>query len=46
MNLDSVLDKLEDITQDCPKPMLREHCAYCSAWLVIIEDILGNGESE
>jgi hypothetical protein len=46
MNLDSVLDKLEDITQDCPKPMLREHCAYCSAWLVILEDILGEGESE
>lgn len=45
MTLDDVLDKLEDVTQDCPKPMLREHCAYCSAWLVIMDDILRVGEN-
>ncbi|CAB4128803.1 hypothetical protein UFOVP225_81 [uncultured Caudovirales phage] len=38
--LDEVLNKLEDLTADCPKPMTKDHCEYCSAWLVILEDIL------
>lgn len=38
--LDKVLDKLEDLTKNHPTPMERSHCEYCSAWLVILEDVL------
>lgn len=43
--LDKVLDKLEDLTQDHPTPMARSHCQYCLTWLVILEDILNVEEN-
>jgi hypothetical protein len=44
--LDEVLDTLEDLTADCPKPMLRTHCDYCLTWIVIMEDILKVNEDD
>jgi hypothetical protein len=35
--LDIVLNRLEDLTETHPFPMTRDHCEYCSAWLVIME---------
>jgi len=40
--LDELLDKLEDLTEGHPLPMTHTHCRYCSAWLIIIENILEN----
>jgi hypothetical protein len=44
--LDVVLDKLEELTEGHPLPMTRAHCQYCSAWLVILEDVLNVTEEE
>jgi len=44
--LDEVLDALEGLTKDHPLPATREHCQYCSAWLVIVEDILNVEEND
>jgi hypothetical protein len=41
MKLDDVLDSIENIINLHPTPVRQEHCKYCSAWLVILEDILG-----
>jgi len=44
--LDDVLDALDDLIVDCPKPLLRAHCDYCLTWVVIMEDILKVGDDE
>ena len=44
--LDDVLDRLEDLTDGCPKPMERNHCDYCLTWIVIMEDVLCVNEDE
>lgn len=46
MKLDEVLDSIENIINLHPAPVKQEHCKYCSAWLLIVEDILGNGEGK
>jgi hypothetical protein len=46
MKLDEVLDSIENVINLHPAPVKQEHCKYCSAWLLIVEDILGNGENK
>jgi hypothetical protein len=42
MTLDEVLNAIENVIDSHPAPVKKEHCEYCSAWLLIVEDILGN----
>lgn len=45
IDMDYVLDKLEDKIDSHPTPVRKSHCEYCSAWLVILEDVLGVGNA-
>jgi hypothetical protein len=42
MTLDDVLNAIEHVIDSHPAPVDKAHCEYCSAWLLIVEDILGN----
>lgn len=42
MTLDDVLNEIEKVIDFHPTPVERAHCEHCSAWLLIVEDILGN----